>query len=373
MSTRNKEISPYGFVNMNNMGSLCVDYTHVGRRGTGIERITQELFGADALADIPFRHFKTSSGRIFVLAAQMVGLPLSALFRPRDMFVFPGFPPSPMFGLARERCVLYVHDLFLMTRRHDLNFAGKLYLAPLFSFAVKRLRYYFVNSEKTGRSLGSLCRQDAQIMLYRPHIRNVFNLSVGDRAQRASEPSILRVAAIGTVEPRKNFLVAAEICSALARLRGGPVELNIVGRHGWGRDWDELAKRPDIILHGALSDAQVRQVIEAADIFICSSHDEGLGLPLLEVQHGGLPTVAPDQDVFREVLGASGIYVDPAIPGEAAAVIMKACAGKTWRHKRAEAAIANVQRWNSLASEDHRLALLFLQQMLTKQGVGSRI
>src|ERR1039458_3678161 len=147
---------------MMDCGVLRIDYTHVGRRETGIERVTRELFGACALSDIPFRHFRAPAGRIFTLAAQLIALPLIALFRLRDVFVFPGFPPSPLFGFARERSVLYVHDLFLLTRRRDLNFAGKLYLAPLFSFAVKKLRYFFVNSEKTGRSLRTLCRQDAQ-------------------------------------------------------------------------------------------------------------------------------------------------------------------------------------------------------------------
>lgn len=347
-------------------GSLRIDCTHVGRRETGIERVTRELFNADVLADIPFRQFKAPAGRIFLLAAQMVALPLNALFRPRDVFVFPGFPPSPLFAFACERCVLYIHDLFLLTRRHDLNFAGKFYLAPLFAFAVKRLKYFFVNSEKTGRALRTLCRRDAQIMLYRPHIRNVFNLSVGNRTERTSEPAILRIAAIGTVEPRKNYIAAANICASLARQRGISVELNVIGRLGWGSDWSVLAKRSGVILHGALSDAQVRAVIEAADIFICSSHDEGLGLPMLEVQYGGLPTVAPDQDVFREVLGTSGIYVDSGDPDRAARVIMKACTGTTWRYLHARAAIANLQRWNSLATEDRCQVLSFLRQMLMR-------
>ncbi len=354
-------------VTMRHGCSLCIDYTHVGRRETGIERVTRELFSADILKDIPIRLFKAPAGRISVLAAQMIGMSLSALFRPRDVFVFPGFPPSPLLALARERSIMYVHDLFLLTRRHDLNAAGRLYMAPLFAFAVKRLKYFFVNSEKTGNALRAVCRQDAQIVLYRPNIRNVFNLSVSDRTERMPEPAVLRVAAIGTVEPRKNYLAAANICESLARRRGMPVELNVIGRPGWGCDWTKLAKNSNVILHGALSDAQAREVIERADIFICSSHDEGLGLPLLEVQYGGLPTVAPDQDVFREVLGTSGIYVDPQDPDRAADIIIKACTGTAWRVRHATAAIENLQRWNSLACSDQWQAVSFLQQMLMRR------
>lgn len=352
---------------MANCGVLRIDYSHVGRRETGIERVTRELFGADALASIPFSHFRAPAKRSLVVVAQLIVFPIVALFKPRDVFVFPGFPPSPLFGFASERSILYVHDLFLLRRRKDLNFAGRFYLAPLFGFALKKFRYFFVNSEKTARELRTTCRQDAQITVYRPPIRNVFDLSVGDRVQREFNPKVLRVAAIGTVEPRKNYLSAADICASLARLRGGSVEFNIIGRPGWGGDWDKLAERPCVILHGALSDEQVRHVIESVDIFISSSHDEGLGLPLLEVQYAGLPTVAPDQDVFREVLGVSGIYTDMADPEKAAAVIMKACSGNDWRYLHVKAAKANVQRWNDLAANDKLAASTFLRKMLARQ------
>jgi glycosyltransferase involved in cell wall biosynthesis len=353
-------------------GILRIDCTHVGRRVTGIERITQEMFNARVLPDIPIQKFNAPKGRIFVVAAQMIALPIYLLLHPHDIFVFPGFPPSPVMGLTRERCVLYIHDLFLLTRRRDLNLAGKLYLAPLFAFAVRHLKYFFVNSENTGHALRNFCRQDAQIMLYRPHIRNIFDLSVGNRAERSIDPAILRVVAIGTVEPRKNYLAAANICAAIARQRGRPVELNVIGRQGWGSDWGELSKLPNVILHGALRDEQAREVIEAADIFICSSHDEGLGLPLLEVQHGGLPTVAPDLDIFREGLGTAGIYVDPDNPEQAASIIIKACVGANWRQRHATAAVGNLRRWNRLAAVDHDQVLSFLRQLLVKTS-GSRL
>lgn len=347
--------------------SLWIDYTHIGRRKTGIERVTRELFNAGVLTGISLRYLKSPVGRVFVLAAQMFVIPLTALFRPKDVFLFPGYPPSPFMALARERCIFYVHDLFLLTRRSDLNLAGKLYLAPLFAFAVKRLKYFFVNSEKTGHTVRAVCRADAQIMLCRPQIRNVFNLFVSDRCKRSPEPTILRIAAIGTVEPRKNFMAAANICVSLARERGCRVELNIIGRRGWGGDWDKLKKCPGVILHGVLSDTEAGKVIDAADVFICSSHDEGLGLPLLEVQYGGLPTVAPDQDVFREVLGDSGIYIDPNSPDRAARTILKACATNDWRLRQAAAAFANLQRWNKLAVEDQRKTLIFLGDVPTQQ------
>jgi glycosyltransferase involved in cell wall biosynthesis len=334
------------------------------RRRTGIERITQELFNAAVLKNISVQYFVASKNRLVVLAAQMLGLPLKALFRSHDIFLFPGFPPSPFFSLARKRCILYVHDLFLLTRPNDMNFAGRYYLTPLFAYAIRRLKYFFVNSEETRRALSLRCRGDAEILLYRPQIRNVFGLSIGGRAERIHNPSILRVAAVGTVEPRKNYLAAANICASLARQKGICVELHIIGRPGWGGDWDNLAKRSQVVLHGAVSDSHAAKIIDAADMFICSSHDEGLGLPLLESQHGGLPTIAPDRGIFHETLGDSGIYINPNDPDSAAQIIMNACTGVTWRARSAAAATENLQRWNQLAAADEQRVLSFLRQML---------
>ena len=117
----------------------------MGRHATGIERITRELFSPAALSPLPTDYVAARTGRTGIVLAQNVTMPLRALRRPNDIFVFPGFPPSPYFSIARpDRTVLYVHDVFLLTRRKDLNTAAKLYFAPLFSLAVRSLNYFFV-------------------------------------------------------------------------------------------------------------------------------------------------------------------------------------------------------------------------------------
>jgi glycosyltransferase involved in cell wall biosynthesis len=341
---------------------LRVDWTHVSRRASGIERLTTELFRPDSLIPLDVALTKSGPGRVNIFFAQQIRLPLSAILKRSDVFVFPGFPPSPIFALCGKRTVLYVHDVFLITRKNDLNLVGKLYLAPQFRLALKCLRYFFVNSETTERSLRALCSKDAQILLYRPPVRNVFGLSPSDSLGRPRGKTTLRAVAIGTIEPRKNFIAAAKISSALG-MRFGCVELHIVGRAGWGFDKAELEKLPGVVMHGPLADAQVREVVRASDIYICSSHDEGLGLPLLEVQHGGLPVAAPDRPIFREVLGASGIFIDPDAPEKAAAIIADAMTSD-WRCRFAAAASANLRRWDDLVKDDGQRVVSFLEKLL---------
>ena len=346
---------------------LLIDHTHMGRNATGIERITRELFSPAALSPLEADYSLAPAGRVGMVMAQNVMWPLRALRCPNDVFVFPGFPPSPYFSITRsDRTVLYVHDVFLLTRHQDLNSAARLYFAPLFALAVRSLSYFLVNSDCTGSRLRQFCKPGATIISYRPSVRNVFGAKVGNRADRSPKPSSLQVVAIGTIEPRKNFRAAAEICTAIAGRLRVPVHLNIIGRVGWGTDAAWLSQQRNVTLHGPLCDNDVRPIIEASDFLISTSHDEGLCLPLLEVQHAGLPVIAPDQPIFREVLGKSGILVDPYNPVEAADAVAAAYDEGDWRANRARMAIANVARWNELARRDQTHVKAFLEDMLSR-------
>jgi glycosyltransferase involved in cell wall biosynthesis len=142
------------------------------------------------------------------------------------------------------------------------------------------------------------------------------------------------------------------------------VHLNIIGRPGWGPDAEWLAQQPHVQLLGPLPDRDARAAIEAGDFLICTSRDEGLGLPLLEVQHGGVPVIAPNMPVFREVLGRSGLFVDAADPVAAADAIARLYASPGWRVRSTEAALANVARWNALAANDHAIICRMFEDML---------
>ena len=144
---------------------INVDYTHVARRASGIERITVEQFSSSVLSPLQVSSFAAFSGnRISVLLAQMIGLPLHDLRHRNQIYVFPGFPPSPYFAFRRSRSVFFVHDLFLLTRRSDLNSVGKYYMAPLFYLAIKNFKYFLTNSDNTACELKAYCSPDAQIL-----------------------------------------------------------------------------------------------------------------------------------------------------------------------------------------------------------------
>lgn len=345
------------------MSDIFVDFTHVARRSSGIERVTRKLFSGDALAPLSVRPIFSSGGsRSKLVLAQCLNLPAAARSNTKSIFIFPGYPPSLFFPIGRVQTVLYVHDVFLLTRRRDLNSAARYYMAPQFSRALREGRIFYCNSEDTERKLRPLINSRATTLLFRPTIDNVFGLSVGSRASRPMLPDVFRVVALGTVEPRKNFRAGTRICKALAGRLGRPVEYHVIGRNGWGAEWDAVAAQENTVLHGYLEEEAARTVIESADAVLCTSHEEGLGLPLLELQYGGLPVIAPDAPVFHEVLGNSGLFIETEDTECAASLIASTLAGD-WRERFSTLAIANLRRWNSEAISDRERVVTHLQNL----------
>ena len=336
--------------NLTDMAQIFVDHTHCGRHVTGLERITLELFSPEALEPLAVTAVRSAS-RLAMLLKQNFQLPAQTLAAPGSLLLCPGFPPSHLATLLGRRVLPYIHDLFLMTRLQDLNIRARLLMAAPFRHAVKSLPHFLVNSQTTGQELRRFCRPEAKITLYRPQVRNVFGVAPGSRAARTgpADPALL---ALGTVEPRKNLFAAAAIITALRRQGHAEARLDIVGRPGWGVDMAALGNVPGVILHGYQPQERVKQLIDAADALISTAHDEGLGLPLLEAQYAGLMVIAPDKPVFREVLAGSGLIINAADAGGAAAIIRRAIAAADWRARHASLAQANLLRWNAAALQD---------------------
>jgi glycosyltransferase involved in cell wall biosynthesis len=340
---------------------IYVDHTHLGRHVTGLERITLELFSPAALAPLDVVPV-TARGTGPMVATQTFGLPLR-LAGSSSILLCPGFPPSPLLRPFAARVVPYIHDVFLLSRRADLNRQARLYMAEPFKLAIRSYPRFFVNSTDTKRKLAAHCRPDAEITLYRPSVRNVFDLQPDGRTTRNERQSPLRLVTLGTVEPRKNFIAAAKILAALQERGFAGATLEIVGRQGWGDDWRALEQSPGVILHGYQAPEQVKRIVQDADAFICTSHEEGLGLPLLEAQYAGIPVVAPDAAVFREVLGGSGIFIDPADIASAASRIAGALSEPGWRSSYAALGTQNLARWNALTIADRSSVITLIAQL----------
>jgi alpha-1,2-rhamnosyltransferase len=121
---------------------------------------------------------------------------------------------------------------------------------------------------------------------------------------------------VGTVEPRKNH---ARILNIFERLwsEDSKTTVLIMGRLGWRSD--DLAQRirthPQfgnrLVWFQAASDAELDYAYRHASALIFASSCEGFGLPLVEAMQYGLPVLASDIAVFREIGGDYPEYFEP--------------------------------------------------------------
>lgn len=125
-----------------------------------------------------------------------------------------------------------------------------------------------------------------------------------------SRPTFLSVS---TLEPRK---AQTQILDAVEHLwaRDSDVNLVLVGQQGWKIEAlvDRIVKHPEngkrLFWLKGISDEYLDRVYQASTCLVAASINEGFGLPLIEAARHGVPIIARDIPVFREVAGPSAFY-----------------------------------------------------------------
>lgn len=142
---------------------------------------------------------------------------------------------------------------------------------------------------------------------------------------------------VGTIEPRKAY---AQVLDAFNQLwqQGIKINLIIVGQEGWRnlpedvrRDIPktvrQLEENPEKNRHlfwmKDVSDESLEGIYQSSTCLLAASYGEGFGLPLIEAAHHGLPILARDIPVFREVAGSNASYFQASSSEEMASEILK--------------------------------------------------
>ena len=93
--------------------------------------------------------------------------------------------------------------------------------------------------------------------------------------------------------------------------------LVITGSHGADRLQavvDELGLAGDVVLPGWVTLPQLEALFRGAALYVCPSLAEGFGLPVLDAMQRGVPVLASDVLVLREVGGDAAAYVNTRDP-----------------------------------------------------------
>ncbi|OHC27608.1 MAG: glycosyl transferase [Pseudomonadales bacterium RIFCSPLOWO2_12_59_9] len=133
---------------------------------------------------------------------------------------------------------------------------------------------------------------------------------------------------VSTIEPRKNHIYLIKTFDTLWA-KGSKARLCIIGKIGWKSDeligliqrHPELNKR--LFMFNQLNDAGLEYAYAHSSALLFPSHAEGFGLPLVEAMQRGVPVMASDLPVFREIGGEYVAYFDLSCAGSLAALILE--------------------------------------------------
>lgn len=125
---------------------------------------------------------------------------------------------------------------------------------------------------------------------------------------------------VGTIEPRKNHQTVLQAFEKGLFDEG--VGLVFAGRYGWSAEQLiskirklQKSEKNFIFLEGKNNDT-IRYLYEHAGVVLFPSLEEGYGLPIVEAMTSGVPVIAADRPVLREVGGTLCRYCKARDPEE---------------------------------------------------------
>ena len=122
---------------------------------------------------------------------------------------------------------------------------------------------------------------------------------------------------LGTIEPRKNHWLMLQLWRQLVESLGDATpQLVIIGQRGWEcENVVDMLERCEILKDFIFelpecSDTDLALWLHHAQALLFPSFTEGFGMPLIEALTLGVPVIASDLPVFREIVGDIPDYID---------------------------------------------------------------
>lgn len=174
---------------------------------------------------------------------------------------------------------------------------------------------------------------------------------------------------VSTIEPRKNHTYLLDAFDTLWS-DDQDVGLCFVGKVGWKTEQliERVRQHPQLgsrlFMWNDLTDRELEYCYLNARSLVFPSHVEGFGLPLVEAMQRGLPAMASDIAVFREIGGDSMAYFDLASPDTLASLV------RQFENSGVFPAAGDMSQWQWLSWNDATVQLVSRVHQHTQPAAG---
>ena len=236
----------------------------------------------------------------------------------------------PQRGARRH--IITIHDLHYLHYPQFMTADSRRHYKGQIAWAVQAADHILVSSRATQTDLANLLNVPAEkVTVHMLGVDSTFMPLPNDVVQQTREQLGLPesyILFVGTFEPRKNI---PGLMKAYARLRGNLPDappLVMVGRRGWLYDEifqtvEALNLADSIIWLEDAPYAALPAIYNGAAVLVLPSHYEGFGLTALEAMACGTPTVVANRSSLPEVVGDTGLLIDPDDPDAIADAIQR--------------------------------------------------
>jgi len=235
----------------------------------------------------------------------------------RGVYLFGDFKNWPLS--RRSLSLTYIHDISFALFSEFVEPKNQKMLLKNTPRFIRQTDYVIAVSETSKEEIAKYYRFDPKriLVLYNGVDRKLFRpyssreVAKVKKKYGITKPYFLYV---GNIEPRKNLIRLIEAFDRIPR----SYSLVIIGGSGWLDEPIKAAitkarRRGASIVKPTsyVSDEEIAVLTSGAESFVHPALHEGFGMDPVQAMAAGVPTLASDIPVLREVLGDGAVYFDP--------------------------------------------------------------
>lgn len=242
-----------------------------------------------------------------------------------DLFISPS---NHLFSKLFPRTIQFIHDLGPVKYPQFFSRKGSYIYGKGIQMSARNAWQLVTVSQTVKKEIQEYCNKDnIEIKVIYPAL-NPWIVAPPKEINPDLNLPAEYILAVGTLEPRKNYLNLIKGFDRFLKDYSGDIKLLIAGKKGWQFDQifklvKELNLEEKVVFLGYVANEDLANIYANASASVYLSLYEGFGIPPLEALYFNLPVLVSDIPLFHEIYADKVSYTDAENPANIAQAIGK--------------------------------------------------